>query len=169
MSGNNPKTWSPWRCENEHGADFQRIDAVADQLVAARLARIHEIILLVDVDRLGRRMPARGGLLAEEEPNMVTLKLSPQQKPFASRRRDAPRRCRRDGLTVVGIADVAGGEDPSTLVFDVPGSTFDISFGVERQLFAEKLRVGVVADGQEESRRCRSSPPCRRSCAAGLP
>ena len=41
--------------------DFQRIDAVADQLLLHALARIHEIILFVDVDRLGRRMPVRGG------------------------------------------------------------------------------------------------------------
>ena len=46
---------------DEHGADFQRIDAVADQLLLHALARIHEIILFVDVDRLGRRMPVCGG------------------------------------------------------------------------------------------------------------
>ena len=46
---------------DEHGADFQRIDAVADQLLLHALARIHEIILFVDVDRLGQRMPVRGG------------------------------------------------------------------------------------------------------------
>ena len=41
---------------DEYGPDFQRIDAVADQLLLHAFARIHEVILFVDVDRLRRRV-----------------------------------------------------------------------------------------------------------------
>ena len=52
----------------------------------------------------------------------------------------------------MGIADIAGGENPLDAGFRRARLDLDIPFGVERQLFAEKLRIGVVADGQEESR-----------------
>ena len=47
---------------DEHGPDFQRIDAVADQLLLHAFARIHEVILFVDVDRLRRRVAGDGRL-----------------------------------------------------------------------------------------------------------
>ena len=47
---------------DEYGPDFQRIDAVADQLLLHAFARIHEVILFVDVDRLRRRVAGDGRL-----------------------------------------------------------------------------------------------------------
>ncbi len=55
---------------NEYLSDFQRVDAVSDQLLLRTFARIHEVVLLVDVHhlrrgvtvdrRLGRRRPEDG-------------------------------------------------------------------------------------------------------------
>ena len=47
---------------DEHGAQFQRVDPAADQLLLYPLSRIDQIVLLVHIDRLGRRMAAQGGL-----------------------------------------------------------------------------------------------------------
>ena len=47
---------------DEHGAQFQRVDPAADQLLLHSLARIDQIVLLVHIDRLGRRMAAQSGL-----------------------------------------------------------------------------------------------------------
>ena len=46
---------------NERGPQFQRVDAVADELLLHALARVHEVILFVDVHRLRRRMPVGRG------------------------------------------------------------------------------------------------------------
>ena len=47
---------------DEHGAQFQRVDPAADQLLLYPLSRIDQIVLLVHIDRLGRRMAAQSGL-----------------------------------------------------------------------------------------------------------
>ena len=46
---------------DERGPQFQRVDAVADELLLHALARVHEVILFVDVHRLRRRMPVGRG------------------------------------------------------------------------------------------------------------
>ena len=46
----------------EDRTDLQRVDAVTDQLLLRPLAGIHEVVLLMDVDRLPRGVAARGGL-----------------------------------------------------------------------------------------------------------
>ena len=61
-------------------------------------------------------------------------------------------RSRRDGLAVVGVLHVAGGEDAFDRGLRRSRLDLDVAFGVERQLFGEKFRVGVMADRQEESR-----------------
>ena len=75
-----------------------------------------------------------------------------QQKPFAVQGGDTSRRSRRDGLAVVGVLHVAGGEDAFDRGLRRSRLDLDVAFGVERQLFGEKFRVGVMADRQEESR-----------------
>ena len=52
----------------------------------------------------------------------------------------------------MGVLDVAGGEDPFDVGLRRTRLDLDVPLGVEFQLVAEKFRVGVVADGQKESR-----------------
>ena len=56
------------------------------------------------------------------------------------------------GLRVVRVADVARGEDAFDVGYRRARFDLDVAFGVELQLVAEQLRVGMVPDGQEEAR-----------------
>ena len=50
------------------------------------------------------------------------------------------------------VAHVARGKDPFDIGLRGARFRFDVPFRVERQLVGEKLRIGMVADGEEESR-----------------
>ena len=52
----------------------------------------------------------------------------------------------------VRVADVARGEDAFDVGYRRARFDLDVAFGVELQLVAEQLRVGMVSDGQEEAR-----------------
>ncbi len=91
--------------------------------------------------------------LADDDPSMVTAKLT--RRVYLSRNRSqssAARARRRDGLAVVGVFHVARREYSFDVRLRRSGFYLYISLGIQFQLVRKKFRVRMVAYRQEESR-----------------